>query len=561
MNILNFNRKLVRLSSLLLLTISCSILPSMVKAANYNLTEEQSLNEPGVNFDFSNKLFLSQEDQVNRKKNEQYLAIYKLIKEKKITQADNLLEKVLVQYPQEVAFINLAGMIKATQNKLSEAKLHFQSSLKIDQNNLMATLGLAKLALKKNEFNEAKKYAENAKKNNQKSIKAYFVLAEIAIKQKNIQDAEKILLKGLSINQGNIKQEIAIIAGLRKIYAINKQHDKTVTISKDLVIRYPGNVMALSTLAVAHLMNDQTDLAEKTLKQVVQKKPNDIRHRVMLVNMMGKQKGRKIEFNRLLDEILTIEPNNLYAMEMKVSEQIKSKNYTNAKQAIANISLNYPDLAIGKNLKGDLLVAQQKYDAALSTYEAAYAVKSNAKTMNKIIYLMTRLKQTEKAKVFLEKELEKNNHPLIHFNLANIYQQQKKYKLAEKHYSSILTTQPDNFLAMNNLAWNLLQQKKTAQALQWANKAYQKKPESPAVLDTYGYILAKDGKSQQAESILKKAVELAPKNYDIKAHLAEVYMNNNKNNEALTLLKGILLDEYNFSEKQVATELYKKLSQ
>ena len=121
-----------------------------------------------------------------------------------------------------------------------------------------------------------------------------------------------------------------------------------------------------------------------------------------------------------------------------------------------------------------------------------------------------------------------------------------------------LTEQPDNVLALNNLAF-LYSQQNDPRALELAKKAYEKAPESAAILDTYGYILIKQGQPKEGLPILEKAASLAPKANDIQFHLAEAYVANDNTQKAIEILEPIVKAEQNFSEKKAAVSLLDKL--
>jgi tetratricopeptide (TPR) repeat protein len=89
------------------------------------------------------------------------------------------------------------------------------------------------------------------------------------------------------------------------------------------------------------------------------------------------------------------------------------------------------------------------------------------------------------------------------------------------HYRQVLTLQPTNVLAMNNLAW-LVRDSDPSEAVQLASQAAERAPNNPAILDTYGWVLHGAGEHQQALEVLNRALELDPGNAEIEGHLAQV---------------------------------------
>lgn len=92
---------------------------------------------------------------------------------------------------------------------------------------------------------------------------------------------------------------------------------------------------------------------------------------------------------------------------------------------------------------------------------------------------------------------------------------------AADHYEQVLSRQPNNIAALNNLAWTL-RNENTERALKLAKRASELSPDNPAVLDTYGWILHLAGQHKEAKVSIEKALELAPGNTEIEKHLQAV---------------------------------------
>jgi Flp pilus assembly protein TadD len=83
----------------------------------------------------------------------------------------------------------------------------------------------------------------------------------------------------------------------------------------------------------------------------------------------------------------------------------------------------------------------------------------------------------------------------------------------------VLKKQPDNVIALNNLAW-AYQQAKDPRALATAEQAFKVTGDSPAVMDTLGWMLVEQGNTGRGVPLLQKAVTLSPQDGDIRYHLA-----------------------------------------
>ena len=88
-------------------------------------------------------------------------------------------------------------------------------------------------------------------------------------------------------------------------------------------------------------------------------------------------------------------------------------------------------------------------------------------------------------------------------------------------YKAAIGYQPDNPVALNNLAW-LLREKDPEQAINLASQAHELEPENAAILDTYGWILHLAGRHGDARPLIEKALALSPENEEIQGHLDAV---------------------------------------
>ncbi|AOY87524.1 hypothetical protein BKP64_04680 [Marinobacter salinus] len=97
----------------------------------------------------------------------------------------------------------------------------------------------------------------------------------------------------------------------------------------------------------------------------------------------------------------------------------------------------------------------------------------------------------------------------------------KQEIVAANHYEQVISRQPGNVTALNNLAW-LLREEQPDRALELAQRASELAPQNAAVLDTYGWVLHLSGKHAEARDAVEKALALAPGNPEIEDHLESI---------------------------------------
>ena len=549
------------------ITVSLLLSSNLVIGASYDLVNEQQndLTELGQMPLEKIKLhnsFLNAESfgqQVIADKKQAYIDTLNLLKKNKLEDAQIKINELISQYPKEAEFYNLQGLLETIRKNDDLAIKSYQQSIELNQNNLKGHLGLAMLFVKTDALQKAKEHANKALSIQDTSIAAYFLLADIAYKENRQQDVEGILLTAQKKVQGNIDQEIAVAKNLVKHYAAINQLDKSLVLAQQIIKRYPENSLALSFLANAQLANKDRAQAIQTLEKLIQLEKNDISHRLVLAKLLLNQAKNEKQILKLLDEISSISPGNPQVLAQKTIFLIKLKHYPEALNLVDEIRLLVPDAALPDFLEGEIYLADKKLDQALSVFQKAYKIKPNAKTLNVIINILISQYNQPEAISFLKKVLKNNpNNLAAHFKLASIYDMQKNTSEAVKHYQAILAEQPDNALILNNLAW-LYHQENNPKALALAEKAYKQAPKSVSIADTYGVVLVKQGDLAQGIKILEKASKQDPSAYDTQYHLANAYFLKGDSEQAIEILNTIVKSEQNFTEKNVAISLLKKL--
>ena len=94
--------------------------------------------------------------------------------------------------------------------------------------------------------------------------------------------------------------------------------------------------------------------------------------------------------------------------------------------------------------------------------------------------------------------------------LGDMALDQKRLADAEVHFQAVVRQQPNNVLALNNLAYVLVQQKKPG-AVAMAEKAVKLAPGRAALMDTLATAYAQDKRLEQALEIQQKVLTLLPK--------------------------------------------------
>jgi uncharacterized protein (TIGR03790 family) len=152
------------------------------------------------------------------------------------------------------------------------------------------------------------------------------------------------------------------------------------------------------------------------------------------------------------------------------------------------------------------------------------------------------------------------NLAVAHLQLAILYEQAGDFQRALPRYERVVELQPNNVIALNNLAYNVaVQDKAPARAKPLAERALKLVPRDPAISDTLGWIEYLLGNYAAAARLAATAVKGAPGNADIRLHAAFIYAANQSQASALTELEMALKLNPALGAREDVKELEKKI--
>lgn len=120
----------------------------------------------------------------------------------------------------------------------------------------------------------------------------------------------------------------------------------------------------------------------------------------------------------------------------------------------------------------------------------------------------------------------------VHTMYGSVYLRTRQLDRARQSYERALQLQPNLLPAVYGLVQADLAEKKTDAVRARMDMQVQKTPADPAMLTLAGNALAAVGDTRKAETLLRKAVELDPANLDAYASLGNLYLDENRLDEA-----------------------------
>jgi tetratricopeptide (TPR) repeat protein len=187
------------------------------------------------------------------------------------------------------------------------------------------------------------------------------------------------------------------------------------------------------------------------------------------------------------------------------------------------------ELAAGQDSRGvrlalaNVLSRSGKLGAAASAYENLLRQEPDSAALNlRLGETYLRSGNHARALVHLNRAHElspRSTAPLL--KIASIYQATNQRAQLRAAYEAVLQIQPDNVVALNNMAYFLADGDLDLDlALTYAQKAKQQKPDDPDVTDTLGWVYIKKNLSDDAIRIFQELLVRQPANVTWRYHLA-----------------------------------------
>ncbi len=413
------------------------------------------------------------------------------------------------------------------QQDYEAARKELMAMLELDRDNLAALVGLAQVTERLGKLEEALQWWEKAHAAHKEAMLPAMVLANYHLRQGDAARALTILEETQPTDEDN-EAWLFLLGRVQLAAGLTTQARDTFQRLTELA---PESTAAHFALAEAHLRLNEPERARAALRKVLALNPQHLPAKLRLIQL-DLQAGR-------------------IQAAMRRAREIQQER---------------PGEAVGYLAAGDVAIRQQDLEGARRFYSQAYEKQPSGRLLVKLVRVMRLTGKGGEATRMLQDWLERQAASApsddvlsVKTTLAMIYQQDGALQRAQKLYEEILSQQPENVIALNNLSFLYLEQD-PAKARQYAERAYRQAPDNPAIQDTLGWVLVQEGRDvTRGVRLLREASEAAPQSLDIQYHLAAALAKQGEREEARRILTRLLETQREFTEKRAARRLLDEL--
>jgi cellulose synthase operon protein C len=458
--------------------------------------------------------------------------------------------------PDKPVAANLRGRVQVLKKDTAGARQSFEKALAIDRAYYPAMASLAALDMVENKPAEARKRFEAFIKEQPRNVSALMGLANLLSRNgAPKQEVADVLTRAVKADPTQATARLRLV----EHHLTFRENKEALAAATDGVAALPNHGDMLQALGRVQLVSGDLQQAVTTLSKLVASKPDSPAAHLALGEAYMARKDSDAA-DKSFKKALAIRNDLLPAQRALIAVALDGKRYPEALELARSVQKQRATEGIGFALEGDIEAHRRNVDAAVAAYRTALQKSRSSETairLHSLLRAAGRLPDAEKFAAAWEKDNPKDAAFL--FARADAALSQRDFTLAETRYRAVLEQQPSNALALNNVAWLLVQQNKPG-ALEYIQKAVTLLPNQPALLDTWALALAADKKLPQAVETQKKALALAPEDNGLRFNLAKLLVQSGDKSQARIELQMLEKLGTRFPEHQKVSEMLKAVN-
>ncbi|WP_018983092.1 XrtA/PEP-CTERM system TPR-repeat protein PrsT [Salinimonas chungwhensis] len=284
----------------------------------------------------------------------------------------------------------------------------------------------------------------------------------------------------------------AQVSSFTRLYAnyLASNYPAVIKIGQGAAFNNIDRTMANYLISDAYLQTNQPKPAIDKLQSMLRDNQGGDQVRLALAKAYAMNK----QINKALNTLQTVQsasPQISNASSLTKARLYLGKNAaSNAKAALAEVTEEGRASSEYLQLEGRTNLALGETEKAVDQLRRSYEASPIASTAQYYYQTLEANGQSDDGVQMLVEHVEKHNDPQVKMLLAGVMAKTQPQK-AINYYQSLVDENPDNWVAMNNLAWLLGEQNQLDRAYNVIREALDKSPRNQTLLDTKADIEAK----------------------------------------------------------------------
>ena len=447
--------------------------------------------------------------------------------------------------PDNPATYSVQGRVLLAKKDNTAARRSFEKAMALNPSYIPAVASLASMDMAEGNPTRARKRFEEVLAVDPKNIPALLSLAKLTTATGGTAaDSLVLIKKSVSVNPDGVASRLALI----DFYMANDEPKKADSAAQEALAAIPDKPELLDTAGRAQARAGEVNKALATYGKLATLQPSSPLPYLRMAEIQLTNKNT-VEAVKNLRKALEIRP-NLFEAQRELVRILLGEGKTIDAIAIAReVEGQRPNEAVGYILEGDIHASQRRWSDAAAAYMNGIRQAPASELAIKLHRAFVSAGKTADADKAATSWLK--DHPkdvAFRLYLGDLATARKDYPAAVHYYRAAVDLQPENALALNNLAWASGQMKST-KALEYAEKANRLAPNQPAFMDTQAMLMAEQGDTTGATALLRKALEIAPQAAAVRLNLTKVLIRAGRKDEARVELDTLAQLGNKFSEQ------------
>jgi len=319
----------------------------------------------------------------------------------------------------------------------------------------------------------------------------------------------------------------------------------------------PDATWAMAALGRIMLVREDYAAAAEFFRRALDAAPESANYRLGVAKAEAKLGNSDAAISMLEDEIeASLE--HVPSAVMLGTLKAKAGDIVGAKDIVMRLQQQYPEDPSVYAFEGEVHVLAGNMTRADSAYDKALslgAAKSHALRSHRIKRQLGVIDAERPLLEYLSAQPLDNQMRGV---LAEAYMRSNNLGKSISAYERVVADEPDNAIALNNLAWTYYLAK-DPRAIGIAQKARNAMPASGSIVDTLGWIMIQQGSVEEGEQLLLQAIEMENGRAEVRYHHAVALTKLGRFDEARNTLRRILESDEKFSSRNDAEDLLTEL--
>jgi putative PEP-CTERM system TPR-repeat lipoprotein len=457
------------------------------------------------------------------------------LKRNDLDKAMKAIDALEQKQPDKAAAAILRGRVHLLRHDATAARSSFERALSLEPGNFPATLSLAGLDMVDKKPQQARQRFDALLRSDPKNHLALLSIANLLVATgADKEEVTAVIQQAIKLNPTLAAPRVRLVDQ----QLTNRDYKAALASAQDAASALPGDREVLYALGRAQLGAQAMQQAVTTFNKLAALEPASPRAPIGLADAYtGLKDARAAE--RSLKHALEISPDQLNAQRGLVSLALADQRPQDALAIARAVQKQRPAQPAGYQLEGDVQAAGKHWDAAAAAYRAGLQkAKSTDLAVKLHALLLVAGKAADAERFAASWEKEQPGDAAFQFYLGDGAMAQRDFARAERRYRAVLALQPENALALNNVAWLLMQQGKPG-ALALAEKANQEMPNQPPLMDTLATALAAERNYTRALEVQRQAVARVPADPAMRLNLARLLIGSGDKVRAKTELESL----------------------